>query len=444
MDPLEQAMLSLGVEAPPPVTNADFSPEKTFMQKLAELFGPSANVPRRGMGEEAYKGALERFNAPAIKRGSVGLPAQSVAAARGALPNVSGFDHSRMGPPDPFLQQVALAQMPQSRRPVSQRPVSRSRGALPPTLQAEPITSVVPDDYNELRPPMEVAPDATAATAAPEARKNLADRFRERMGSVKEGDTALTEKQKKDRLLEVGLAMMAAASKPGASLFSSFGEGGLRGTAVGREMERQNVEQGNKRRSESRDDAKTEIAFEDKDQDNKRLEAQQKALEAFHKTQNSIAERALNQKITQQQAQLELSQAQLDLKRQLGEAANAVQVARLDAATARSQAASDKTPAEVRLMQWLAGDPKRMEQWTEMQGVKRTKENDPAKLMIDYMAKNPLATPQDARAAVDAALSTRTGEPAPTTKPDPAQFKGKVIVGPDGKFKSDGKNWVKQ
>lgn len=87
--------------------------------------------------------------------------------------------------------------------------------------------------------------------AVPE--KTLRQQYLERVaGMPKPGATGLSEEQKGRALLEASLAMMAAASKPGARTLGSLGQGGLQGTAIAREMERINQAKADKLRSEER------------------------------------------------------------------------------------------------------------------------------------------------------------------------------------------------
>lgn len=146
--------------------------------------------------------------------------------------------------------------------PMPRRSVTRPAIGALSTIQTPDVPAMSETTQDVAQPAAVAAPQVTAPA------KNLRDEFVKRLaGMDRKGSTGMTEEQKGQALLEAGLAIMAAGSKPGASLMGSIGQGGMQGTAVAREMERINREQADKRRGEDRADVRAEFDLAGRDED---------------------------------------------------------------------------------------------------------------------------------------------------------------------------------
>lgn len=97
---------------------------------------------------------------------------------------------------------------------------------------------------------------------------SMADKFRERSAAIDRSPTGgLSDAQKGQALMEAGLAIMRAASKPGGSMLGAVGEGGQHGTALAREFDKVNRETDLRRRTEAREDLRTEMQLGQHDED---------------------------------------------------------------------------------------------------------------------------------------------------------------------------------
>lgn len=144
------------------------------------------------------------------------------------------------------------------------------RGALPAGVQPSFGGAQESDVAMPLAAEPDVARPAPAAVpAVPEVpQKGLREQYMERLAGMAKGpeSTKMTEQQKGMALLEASLAGMAAASKPGASLMGSIGQGGQVGMAAARDIEKVNRAQAERRRAEDIASLHTEMTLAGQDQ----------------------------------------------------------------------------------------------------------------------------------------------------------------------------------
>lgn len=146
--------------------------------------------------------------------------------------------------------------------PVKRIPVARPAIGALQSIQPPPVADT-PGNGDLYAPQAggNTAPEAVGGggivplppQAAEPPAKSLRDEYLKRVaGMEKPTPAGMTEEQKGQALMEAGLAIMSAASRHGASALGAVGEGGMKGTAVAREMEKINREQADKARLENR------------------------------------------------------------------------------------------------------------------------------------------------------------------------------------------------
>lgn len=222
--------------------------------------------------------------------------------------------------------------------------------------------------------PAAAVPAAPAATTTAPSHR---DEFLKRIsGTDKTQKTGMTDEQKGQALMEAGLAIMAAASKPGSSAMGAIGQGGMQGTAVAREMERINRERADKLRAEDRANVRTEFTLAGRDEDR----ADRKA----DKAEGRVVERERIARETARDTQTANYQNRhLDMLRDQFKAGSKVvkeaadgtyTIISLDGSPAVNTGVKynrkDDRPAEVQLLDALANNPKRMETYKEIKGEK--------------------------------------------------------------------------
>lgn len=227
--------------------------------------------------------------------------------------------------------------------------------------------------------PEPVATMDDAPAAAPAPRVSMVEEFRKRKAERGERpDTGLNEAQKKQAILEAGLAIMAAASRGGATALGSIGEGGQRGTAAMREFEKVNREDAREQRRDARDDTNLEFNLMKADRDDERADRGeerhllgQKEVERHHKEIEAIQRAAETGKMDRAAAALELKRVQVEYEGRLKEARAAAMEARLLAAGAKA----DKLPPEIAMLEYLSKNPDKRELY---QAIKGDKSGEPA------------------------------------------------------------------
>ena len=220
---------------------------------------------------------------------------------------------------------------------------------------------------------------AQAQAAAPAApQKGLREQYMERLAAMtRQQDPKLTEQQKGQALMEAGLAIMAAASKPGSSAMGAIGQGGMQGTAVAREMDRINRERADKQRSEDRANLGTEftLAGHDIDRADRRTEkAEDRTVRreeiARQEARDSATDTRESRRIDLLQKQIEQGKVQVIENGQTGTFTILNTTTGETRDTGVKVKAKDDTPAEVKLLQALRRDPKLLETYKEIKGEK--------------------------------------------------------------------------
>lgn len=308
-------------------------------------------------------------------------------------------------------------------------------------------------------------PAAPAAAAAPQ--KGLREQYMERLAAMaKQPESSkMTEQQKGMALLEASLAGMAAASKPGASLMGSIGQGGQVGMAAARDIEKVNREQAERRRAEDRANVSTEFALAGHDID--------RADRATERTERHAVER---ERIARETARDTATDTRENRKLDLLETAAKEGKIEIKKSGGHYVAINKTSPDKSFIIKGADGKPiSSSDEAKEDPFVKRIKAiagltgrdvKDVANTMIKdqsadaadeldtgrilrrfpsaYLGKgenDPKELPARLEALSQAIAQTRGGS-AVSSKPDPVANKGRTISGPDGKFKSDGTTWV--
>jgi anti-sigma28 factor (negative regulator of flagellin synthesis) len=265
-----------------------------------------------------------------------------------------------------------------------------------------------------------------SAAAPPARRASLADRYAKRVGEIPAaGDGSLSPDQKSQAQLDFFLSLLAN-NKPGSRFLQNAGASGLAVSGQVRDTREKNKRDASGRRRDAMDEAFKEVSFADRDEDNQtgreRVELLKKQLE-------------------QGKFKVEKSADGLVL---------------IDGNTGTSKVikGEDGKPLmpksdnpNIDFYKWLLDDPKRAEFF--MQSKSRDKNDtdqivDAATKLLSTDLTGRL-TPEDAlmRARQIVLGAKGQGAPAGNQKPDPVANKGRTISGPDGRFKSDGKTWVK-
>jgi hypothetical protein len=393
----------------------------------------------RDTAESAYRATMDtmRRGATGARSGIVGalgwqdaLPTASAAPAPAAGPLAAsmglppgwdedmpqGFTQGARAAPARAMTPGRAAGPRRVAAPLSAPPVSRSYGPYPEDDAR---------DAEALGGTAAMAEAPTDPAAQMPARRDMAGEYRQRVGQLPQRATGATDKDKNSALLEASLAILAAASRPGASALGAVGEGGLRGTAALRESEKVNREDARDRRREDREDLRTEFTLADKDQDNARgdvrearADRRERALEELNKQGLEIQKQYKEGLITQKQAELQIREAQAAAQREIG-------LAKLDAAHARITAAQDREPAELRVLRALQADPRLRDVYKEVKGDKTGKttfdEGDIAQMYRDSVkaaASSPLAEHPGTFEQFRSRLQGTGGPPKPASEAD--------------------------
>lgn len=237
--------------------------QASYLQRIADLqkryeasLGNPGAVTGRGLGPTGLT-----MNAP-------GVPALRFDASSGKPPLVANIPNLDTPAATPSGAATGGA-LPPVRRP-RPPPVAPAVGALQ-SVQTPSPPAPTADTTGGAEQDAAINPASVASVAAPVAppQKGLREQYMERLAGMAAApaQTGMTQEQKGMALMEAGLAIMAAASKPGASALGSIGEGAMRGTATAREMEKLNRELSDKRRAENRANIGTEFTLAGQDED---------------------------------------------------------------------------------------------------------------------------------------------------------------------------------
>lgn len=337
------------------------------------------------MAAESAQPAYEDFS-------QIGKGASSLASdAGGALERARQSIIKNAGLVDTKGQNIQPAPaMPTSPPVAPQKVVAAPAGALPPAVaRRQPAGAFPPADTlgnGDLYAPQAggntaeggggINALAPQASGAPE--KGLRDQYLERIaGMNRKAESGMTAEQKGQALLEAGLAMMASASRPGSSALGAIGEGGMKGTAVARDMERINRERADRARAEDRANIGTEFQLAGQDED--------RAIRKEDKTETRrIREEDLRERSVDRKENAAINARKIDLlERQLEEGRTKVvedgatgTYSILNTVTGEKKPTSvkvshkDDTPAEVRLLHALRKDPALLETYKEIKGEK--------------------------------------------------------------------------
>jgi hypothetical protein len=237
-----------------------------------------------------------------------------------------------------------------------------------------------------------------------------------------------------------------------------MGEGGLQGTAALHQFERERRADSRENRREGREDLRTEFTLADKDSDNARMDAAQKALDEYRQKTMQIEEQKLRGLMDDRAAKNALKEAELEMKARLQEAkqgtADAVAQARIAqmeaAATRAAAAAQDPIARAFGSLKRLFPNESNEQLWNRYKGGDKTgrttfDEGDLVDVWRDAKRahmKDPVMVPDPGTFDQFKAKNTG-GATGGDAKPDPVANKGRTIAGPDGRFKSDGTKWVK-
>ena len=267
---------------------------------------------------------------------------------------------------------------PVRRRPVARQPI----GAIPQNIQPQVVTGPTDVQESDVATPVVEQPAAVAAPAIPVVpaapQKGLREQFMERLAGMNKGQsTGMTQEQKGQALMEAGLAIMAAASKPGASAMGAVGQGGMQGMVVAREMERLNRERADKIRAEDRANLGTEFTLAG--QDIERADRKADKAEGHTVRREEIARQEKRDIATEayQNRHLDILRDQFrsGQKKAVEDSATGTYTI-LDLAggppikTDVKFDRKDSRPAEIQLLDGLIGNPKRMEVYKEIKGEK--------------------------------------------------------------------------
>ena len=285
-----------------------------------------------------------------------------------------------------------------------------------------------------------VAPAPAAGTTDPSS----ADAFRRRIAEIeKTGGKPLSDEEKNQLQLDFFLRMLALGQRRGSTLLGSIGEGGLATSALGRQMQDRNRAEAAGRRREAREDAFREIGFMDKDADNRRADRREAAEEKRWGAQEE-RDRERLRLMAQQIAQGKWkvldsgkSGTYVLFDQETGQTKDTgIKVARAE---------RDTRPAEIQLLEHLRRNPQDLEPLLRLRG--REKENDDSlsvfKAANERLSRDSMVSPEDAVRDALRTMRLARGEGIAEAKPDPITNKGRTISGPDGRWKSDGKQWVK-
>jgi hypothetical protein len=334
--------------------------------------------------------------------------------ARGALPPMWDEDQpmvpggampAPMAGPGP-ARAPGMPGVPMARRPAPVSPLAAARPLGPyPEDEARDM-----EGAGQMMGPVEAPVPTAQPSAAPAPRETLADQFRKRAAAMPQPDPGLSpDDAKKRAILQAGLAIMAAASRPGASALGAMGEGGLQGTAALHQFERERRADSRENRREGREDLRTEFTLADKDSDNARMDAAQKALDEYRQKTMQIEEQKLRGLMDDRAAKNALKEAELEMKARLQEAkqgtADAVAQARIAqmeaAATRAAAAAQDPIARAFGSLKRLFPNESNEQLWNRYKGGDKTgrttlDDGDIANMYRDALkaaATNPLAEP---------------------------------------------------
>jgi hypothetical protein len=359
-----------------------------------------------GMARSGLMGALGWQDAPATP-----MP-----AARGALPPPWDEDQP-MVPGGAMPAPMPAPMAGPARAPgIPGAPMARRPAPVSPLAAARPLGPYPEDEARDMEGagqmmgPVEAPVPTAQPSAAPAPRETLADQFRKRAAAMPQPDPGLSpDDAKKRAILQAGLAIMAAASRPGASALGAMGEGGLQGTAALHQFERERRADSRENRREGREDLRTEFTLADKDSDNARMDAAQKALDEYRQKTMQIEEQKLRGLMDDRAAKNALKEAELEMKARLQEAkqgtADAVAQARIAqmeaAATRAAAAAQDPIARAFGSLKRLFPNESNEQLWNRYKGGDKTgrttlDDGDIANMYRDALkaaATNPLAEP---------------------------------------------------
>lgn len=279
---------------------------------------------------------------------------------------------------------------------------------------------------------------AVPAVAPSEALENA---YQKKVAQIENGTGhELSQEQKKQLRLDFYLGLLAG-NKPGSTLLQGIGESGLAVSGKANAIMEKNRRASSERRREALDTAFREIGFMDRDQDNQRGDQRVAVENKRHTERMDLLRRQLEQgkwTVKDTDSGLVMIDAATGKNRLITGA---------DGKPIKITGKSDE-PADVRLIKYLESlPPDRRNQ--ALSWLSTGKGTDDGKLIFDAAIKRlegniPVTVEQAVRDAREAMRQARGGEADPKDKkPDATANKGRTISGPDGRFKSDGKIWVK-
>lgn len=187
--------------------------------------------------------------------GLLAPPVQRIEA--GVIPNDADLAMEQPGALPPTPRRIIAPRTPGGAFPVTQPAPIQSAQLEEPMPQDIPLGPQMGGGGGVAKPVIPAAPE-----------RGLREQYLERLaGMAKPAQAGLTEEQKGMALMEAGLAIMAAAGRPGATALGAIGEGGQKGTVVAREMDRINRERMDKSRAEERANIGTEFQLAGQDRD---------------------------------------------------------------------------------------------------------------------------------------------------------------------------------
>jgi len=427
-------------------------PNKYSGERLSNLSRDASDVGDAfsGIGRDiggAFEGMKNSLRRNMIESGAKPAP-EKVAAAQPAGQQTPGM---RIGPQIP-----GEFGAPQARATVAAPAMRRGRPVAPQAPQGalsgeaigtDPWEGAVADSANQ-NGALAAAGQANPADPVAVARKSLQDQYRERMAGAPNAEASLSPQQKAQAELDFWLKMLSSTSQPGARILGSVGDAGQSVLSTVRGDLDRSRQTNEARRKEYMDNVRAEMGYGDKDADNVRADQTQ----ADRRRELDIAH-------ADRQDRLKLIQAQIAQGKWTvldnGKTGTYVLMDKTTGDTkdtgvkVPAKEAKDNTPAEVRLLQALRDDPKLMDTALAYNKGKQPKEEKPEITEKDLSARAiSLVNADMGKTSYAQALETVKrahgigGAPA-DTKPDPVANKGRIMNGPDGRFKSDGKTWAK-
>lgn len=391
--------------------------------------------PERAFDDEFPAGA----EAPtgAFPAGRVGANmAEHYRGGSGQAPAMvaSGPTFDQAFPANPSWPANAGPQPPRA-APTRRAPSAGALGGSAPAAQA-PTMPPAPA-------PVAAATPVVASDAPAEAkRKSLLEMYKELVKDLpKEANGDLTPQQKSRMQMDFFMNLLARSSKPGAYALGAAGEAGLDTSKAATDQENKNYDRSRNANNDARGEAMRMLGLEDKDQDNVRAD----------RTQATQDKRwAAAEVRDQKRLDIEMKKLENEGKKPIGHQVLSngnIGIILADGSVKDSGAkAKGREPtAQETAFAMITGQGGMSPQ----DAIDRLFPAKPKIVTEDYFDPTVLdAMGQPTRRRV--ALDANTGQPirqnnAPVGdgKPDPVANKGRTITGPDGKFKSDGKSWVK-